>query len=164
MLYDGDKAYYPLIPIGQDIKVGNNKDDIISCLCVSPEGRVAIVEQDPAISGESEDSFISRVTRCSDLIRNWSWEQLNEIAENYYYKTEGQAFRIIDIMARAGCLQFADEGLFSIMLDRGLSTKQHLVVISTANSKVRRNDFASGKLADSHLYFSFIDEDLPFLP
>lgn len=163
MLYEGNRSYYPLIPIGQNTKVGPNEDDTISCICVSPSGRVAIVEQDPAITGEPEEQFLSRITRCSDYIRNLSWSALNEISENYYYQLEGQAFRIIDIMARAGCLHFAEEGLFSIRLERGLSTEQHLVVVSTKDSKARRKDFACGKFAESHLYFSFIDGDLPFL-
>lgn len=164
MLYEGNKAYYPLFPIGEDIQVGPNKDDTVGCICVSPSGRVAIVEQDPAITGEPEDHFLDRITRCSDYLRNFGWEVLNGMAEEYYYRIEGQAFRLIDLMARAGCLQFADEGLFSIRLDRGLSTEQHLIVISTNNSKDRQKDFTCGKFADSHLYFSFIDGDLPFLP
>ena len=163
MLYEGNKAYYPLFPIGEDIQVGPNENDTVGCICVSPSGRVAIVEQDPAITGEPEEQFLARVTRCSDYLRNFGWEALNGMAEEYYYRTEGQAFRLIDLMARAGCLQFADEGLFSIRLDRGLSTEQHLVVVSTADSKAREKDFTCGKFADSHLYFSFIDGDLPFL-
>lgn len=163
MLYEGNKEYYPLLPIGENIQVGPYKYDTVGCICVSPSGRVAIVEQDPAITGEPEDYFLARITRCSDLLRNFGWEALNKIAEEYYYRTEGQAFRLIDLMARAGCLQFADEGLFSIRLDRGLSTEQHLIVISTDDSKTRRKDFECGKFSDSHLYFSFIDGDLPFL-
>ena len=164
MLYEGNKSYYPLIPIGQNITVGPDQADTIGCICVSPSGRIAIVEQDPAITGEPEDQFLSRVTRCSDYIRNFGWSKLNEISEDYYYQTEGQAFRIIDIMARAGLLQFADEGLLSVKLDRGLGTEQHLVVISTNDSKSRRKDFSCGKFAGSHLCFSFIDGSLPFLP
>ena len=163
MLYEGNNAYFPLIPIGQGIKLDPNVDDTIGCICVSPAGRVAIVEQDPSITGEPEELFLSRVTRCSDYIRNLDADALNKIAEDSYYRSEGQAFRLIDILARAGCLQFADEGLFSIKLERGLRTEQHLVVVSTKNSKERRKDFAQGKFAESHLYFSFVDEDLPFL-
>lgn len=165
MLYEGNKAYYPLIMIGQDIKIGPNETDTIGCLCVSPSGRIAIVERDPHPT-ESDHDFLDRMTTYSDLLRSWDWSYLNEIAADHYYRTEGQAFRVIDLMARAGYLTFADEGLLSIKLDRGLKTEKHLVIVSTLNPATRKADFACGDFADSRLYFACVDEQngLPFLP
>lgn len=164
MLYEGNKAYYPLIPIGQNVKIGPTEADVVGCLCVSPSGRIAIVERDPITKDEIERDFLNRMTRCSDIIRTWNWTKLNEIAETHYYHAEGQAFRVIDLMARAGYLQFADEGLLSIKLDRGLKTEQHLVIVASPNVRERRSAYTCGAFAESHLYFSLAGEDLPFLP
>ena len=163
MLYEGNESYYPLIPIGQNIKVGPGDNDTVSCLCLSPAGRVAFVERDPIQTGESDIAFLSRVSACSDLARSLTWDELNRMCESYYYKKEGQAFRIIDIMARAGCLQFADEGLLSIKADRGVKTDRHLVVIASDDCRGRQKVFSEGDFADSHLYFSFVGNNLPFM-
>lgn len=164
MLYDGNKFYYPLIPLGQNIKIGPTEADTIGCLCASPSGRIAIVERDPATTGEPDHDFLDRMTKYSDLLRSWEWSDLDEISANHYYRSEGQAFRVIDLMARAGYLQFADEGLLSVKLNRGLQTEQHLVIISSPDAKSRRATFDCGEFADSHLYFSFVGDELPFLP
>lgn len=164
MLYEGNKAYYPLIKIGQNIKIGPGESDVIGCLCVSPSGRIAIVEHDPYPT-ESNHDFLNRLTRYSDTIRSWSWSDLDEIAADHYYRTEGQAFKVIDLFARAGYLTFADEGLLSIKLDRGLKTETHLVIVSTPDSASRKATFSRGEFADSRLYFACVDEQngLPFL-
>lgn len=164
MLYEGNKAYYPLIQIGQNIKIGPDESDVIECLCVSPSGRIAIVERDPH-SFESDQDFLDRLTSYSDTLRSWSWSDLNEIAADHYYRTEGQAFRVIDLMARAGYLTFSDEGLLSIKLDRGLKTETHLVIVSTPDVESRKATFSCGEFADSRLYFACVYEQngLPFL-
>ena len=164
MLYEGNKAYYPLIMIGQNVKVGPDESDTIGCLCVSPSGRIAIVERDPH-PAESDHDFLDRMTKYSDLLRSWEWSDLDEISANHYYRSEGQAFRVIDLMARAGYLTFADEGLLSIKLDRGLKTETHLVIISTSEVASRKADFTCGDFADSRLYFACVDSQngIPFL-
>ena len=164
MLYEGNKSYYPLIMIGQDIQIGPTESDTIRCLCVSPSGRIAIVERDPHPT-ESDPDFLDRMAAYSDLLRSWDWSHLNEIAAEHYYRTEGQAFSVIDLMARAGYLTYADEGLLSIKLDRGLKTQTHLVIVATSEVKSRMADFTRGEYADSRLYFACVDDrnGLPFL-
>lgn len=166
MLYEGNKSYYPLILIGQNVKIGPGVSDTVGCLCVSPSGRVAIVEQDPSATGETDSAFLERMTAYSDLLRSWDWEHLDEIAADYYYRTEGQAFRVIDLMARAGYLVFADQGLLSIKMDRGLKTETHLVIVSTDAASTRKADFSCGDFADSSLFFACVDsnQSIPFLP
>ena len=68
-------------------------------------------------------------------------------------------------MARAGYLTFADEGLLSIKLDRGLKTEKHLVIVSTSDTQSRKAAFTCGEYADSRLYFACVDDrnGLPFL-
>lgn len=167
MLYEGNRAYYPLILIGQNIQIGPEETDTVGCLCVSPSGRIAIVERDPSTTDEPDCNFLDRMTAYSDLLRSWDWSHLDEIAADHYYRTEGQAFRVIDLMARAGYLTFADEGLLSIKLDRGLKTEQHLIIVASPQVGLsRRADFSTGDFADSHLLFAFVNEQdgLPFLP
>lgn len=163
MLYDGNKKYFPLLLIGNDVQIGPDETDTVRCLCVSSSGRIAIVEQDPAVTGEDENAFLSRMTRYSDLLRSWDLAKLDEIAADHYYRTEGQAMRVIDLMARAGLLVFADEGLFSIRVNRGLMTEQHLVVLISPDDDHFRRSYSTGSFADAHLLFSFIDSNsLPF--
>lgn len=164
MLYDGNKNYFPLLLIGQDVQIGPDEADTVGCLCVSSSGRIAIVERDPVLTGEDEAAFLDRMTRYSDLIRTWDLEKLDAIAADHYFRTEGQAMRIIDLMARAGLLVFADEGLFSIRVHRGLKTEQHLVIlVSQEPDHFRRDTFSSGAFAEAPLLFSFVDsKNLPF--
>lgn len=164
MLYEGNKAYYPLILIGQNVQIGPDESDTIGCLCVSPSGRIAIVERDPQ-TAETDHDFLDRMTLYSDLLRSFDWSKLNEIAAAHYYRTEGQAFSVIDLMARAGYLTFADEGLLSIKLDRGLKTEKHLVIVSTSDTQSRKATFTCGEYADSRLYFACVDDQngLPFM-
>lgn len=165
MLYDGNKAYYPLILIGKNVKIGPDEADTVGCLCASPSGRIAIVERDPSNTEELDCKFLDRMTDFSDRLRSWDWSHLNEIAADYYYRTEGQAMRVIDLMARAGYLTFSDEGLLSVKLDRGLKTERHLAILSTNNVESRKAAFTYGQYADSRLYFACVNsqDGLPFL-
>lgn len=164
MMYDGNNKYFPLLLIGRDVQIGPDEADTVGCLCVSSSGRIAIVDRDPAITGEDDSAFLERMTRYSDLLRSWDLSKLDEIAADYYYRTEGQAMRIIDLMARAGLLVFADEGLFSIRVTRGLMTERHLVIlISQAVEDFRRDTLCCGEFANADMLFSFVDsKNLPF--
>lgn len=154
MLYDGNKAYTPMILIGKDVTIECDDLVVVPAILLSPSGRIAIVEQDPSITGENKAKFEARMTAISDSVRTWDWQYLNDISENYYYQSEGQAFRVIDLMVRAGYLQFADEGLLSIKAERGLKTESHLIIIASPNPKPIQSNSASDILTSSDLYFS----------
>ena len=87
MFYDGNKSYFPLVCIGQNVSTGDSCT--IPCLCVSPSGRIAIVESDPATTGETQEQFLNRISRYSSALRKWNYTDLDSIAAKFLYAKYG---------------------------------------------------------------------------
>ena len=157
MFYDGNKSYFPLICIGRNIPTGDG--GMIPCLCVSPAGRVAIVESDPAACGETSQHFLERVSSYSAAIRKWNYPMLDSIAAEFFFKQDGQAARVIDKMVRYGYLTFADNLVFSFNLNKGLQEANHLIVVSTGKNELsdRKAEFKQGSFKESDLLFAVMD-------
>lgn len=157
MLFDGNKSYSPLVCVGSDIPAGRSR---IERLCVSPSGRVAIVERDPFRRGESESSFLERISAYIAEIRSWDCDRLDDIAADHAYRTSGQAARVIDIMARHGHLSFSDAGDFRSEMESGLRSEPILVVVAVDADEMdmRRVEYSQGALAASSLIFSFVED------
>lgn len=157
MFYDGNKSYFPLICIGQNVPTGDG--GTIPCLCVSPSGRIAIVESDPAARGESAQQFLDRMTACSAALRHWNYPKLDSIAAQFFYSRDGQAARVIDRMVRCGYLTFSDNLVFSFNLNKGLQEAKHLIIVSTAKADLaeRKAEFKQGAYQDSDLLFAVMD-------
>ena len=157
MFYDGNKSYFPLICIGQNVPTGDG--GTIPCLCVSPSGRIAIVESDPAAKGESSQQFLDRVSGYSAALRKWGYPKLDSIAAEFFYKRDGQAARIIDRMVRCGYLTFADNLVFSFSLNKGLQEAEHLVIVSAAKPDLTdcKAEFKQGAYQESTILFAVMD-------
>lgn len=157
MFYDGNKSYFPLICIGQNVPTGDS--GTIPCLCVSPSGRIAIVESDPATTGETQAQFLDRISRYSSALRKWNYTDLDSVAAKFFYAKSGQAGRIIDKMVRCGYLTFSDNLMFSFKMNKGLQEAQHLVVVSSDKSKLDecKAAFKQGAYEDSKILFAVMD-------
>lgn len=163
MFYDGNKAYSPLICIGRNVPVGaGGAAGSINCLCVSPSGRIAIVEPDPFRSGESEADFISRISAYIEELRQWDCDTLDGVAADYFYDTTGQAARGIDIMARNGYVTWAAEQAFFSGVDEGLQEADILIMVSVDPDELsmRKVEFSQGRIGASGLLFSLVEDEV----
>ncbi len=157
MFYDGNKSYFPLVCIGQNVSTGDG--NTIPCLCVSPSGRIAIVESDPATTGETQAQFLDRISRYSAALRKWNYSAVDSVAAQFFYAKSGQAGRVIDKMVRCGYLTFSDNLMFSFKLNKGLQECQHLVIVSAEKSKLAecKDRFKQGAYEDSEILFAVMD-------
>lgn len=163
MFYDGNKAYSPLICIGRNVPVGaGGAAGSINCLCVSPSGRIAIVEPDPFRRGESESDFISRISGYISELRQWGCDTLDGVAADYFYDTTGQAARGIDIMARNGYVTWAAKHDFFASVDEGLQKADILIMVSVDPDELsmRKVEFANGKIGSSGLLISIVENEV----
>lgn len=163
MFYDGNNAYSPLICIGRNVPVGTGSDSSrINCLCVSPSGRIAIVEPDPFRQGESGADFISRISGYIEELRRWDCDTLDGVAADYFYDTTGQAARGIDIMARNGYVTWAAKHDFFSGVDEGLQKADILIMVSVDPDELpmRKVEFAHGMIGASGLLFSLVETDV----
>lgn len=158
MFYDGDKAYSPLVCIGRNVPV--SKTDTIPGLCVSPAGRIAIVEQDPYSRGESGANFVSRVMSHIEVIRKWDCGKLDEIAADYFYETTGQAARGIDIMAMRGYLTWSGKCDFFAGVNAGFQKNSILVIVPVEPDELamRKVEFSRGTIGNSDLLISLVEK------
>lgn len=161
MLHDGNNAYSPLICIGKDIPLVKEMPPV-PCLCVSPSGRIAIVESSPSKTGETTEQFIFRLKSYIKTLRKMCCDDLDGIASDFYYRATGQAARSIDIMARNGYLTLAAKHSFFYDVDEGLHLHDILVIVSVDKDELdmKRIEFSTGSLGSSGLLFSLVTDDV----
>lgn len=163
MFYAGDKAYSPLVCIGRNVPVGTgDAAGSIPCLCVSPYGRIAIVEPDPFRNGESGTDFAARLSSIASELRRWNCDMLDGVAADYFYETTGQAARGIDIMALNGYLTLAAKQDFFNDVNAGLKKEDILVVVSVSSEELsmRKVEFSQGAIGSSGLLFSLVKDEV----
>lgn len=66
---------------------------------------------------------------CSGILRTWSHEQLDDIATDYFFETEGQGALIIDVMARMGFAGYSGKGALYSAIDRTLAGGDFLMTV-----------------------------------
>lgn len=160
MKNDCNSAYSPLVCIGHDVPIGAG--EILNCICISPSGRIAIVEPDPTRKGESYAEFISRISFYIHKMRQWDHSKLDGVAANHFYAKTGQASRIIDVMARHGYLTFADAATFPAAVDDGLQNQDILIIVSVHPDSIdmRRIEFERSPIAASGLKVALVTNEV----
>lgn len=161
MFYDGNKAYSPLICVGRNVPIGKG-GSVISSICVSPSGRIAIVEPDPFHNGESGADFISRISGVISELRKWDCEALDCVAADYFYDTTGQAAWGVDIMALNGYVTLAAKQDFFDGVNAGLQKEDILIMVSVDPDELpmRRVEFSQGAIANSGFLFSLVENEV----
>ena len=122
--------YAPLVCIGREVPVGSgDMQGYIDNLYITPSGCVVIVETKLFRNQESRRTVIAQIIDYAKELQKWDCERLNKVAIDYFYKKTGQAFRIIDIMARLGYLTVADEARLNDCINTNLSKASFLLMI-----------------------------------
>lgn len=120
----------PLVCIGREVPVGNgDTQGYIDNLYISPSGAITIVETKLFRNQEARREVVAQIIDYAKELQKWDCEKLNEVASNYFYQTDGQAARIIDIMARKGYLTLSDEGRLNDNINTNLNRASFLLLI-----------------------------------
>lgn len=101
-----------LVCIGQNIRLSGGNLRMVADLFLSPDGTVSVAVRGTNGNPLEIARFISRV----------GFPGLDMIASDHFFKTEGQAAGIIDIMARHGHITFSDSLKFKEAVTAGASS------------------------------------------
>lgn len=97
----------------------------LSCIAdfyVTPGGAVAV--SFPTLTGADKDSL-----QCAAaVLRTWRHDQLDDIATDYFYETEGQGALVIDVMARLGFMGYSGKIPFYSSIDKTLACGDALLI------------------------------------
>lgn len=120
----------PLICIGREVPVGSgDTQGYIDNLYITPTGHLVIVETKLFRNQEARRTVIAQIVEYAKELQRWDASKLDTWAQAYFYKSEGQASRIIDKMAAAGYLTYADEAELTDNINRDLKAADFLLLI-----------------------------------
>lgn len=91
--------YTNLVCIGQGVSLTDTVGrEYRIDLFISPTGRVAVRLPLPLAGASPTDADPKHLRRVASIVRAWNAEQLNEVCADHFYRTEGQAADIIDVL------------------------------------------------------------------
>ena len=127
---DVSSEYAPLICIGREVPVGSGETQgYIDNLYITPTGRIVIVETKLFRNQESRRTVVAQIIDYAKELQKWDAAKLDEVASEYFYRTKGQAFKLIDIMAAEGYLTLSDETRLIDNINNNLSSASFLLMI-----------------------------------
>lgn len=122
--------YSPLVCIGKEVPVGSgDTQGYIDNLYVTPSGNIVIVETKLFRNQEARRTVVAQIIDYAKELQRWDASKLDKVAADYTYQHEGQASRIIDLMARNGFLSFSDEAKLVDRLNINLKKASFLLLI-----------------------------------
>jgi hypothetical protein len=122
--------YAPLVCIGREVPVGSgDTQGYIDNLYVTPSGNVVVVETKLFRNQESRRTVVAQIIDYAKELQKWDAEKLDEVASDYFYRTDGQAARIIDVMARLGHLNLSADGQLTDSINQNLRSASFLLFI-----------------------------------
>lgn len=122
--------FAPLVCIGREVPVGSGETQgYIDNLYVTPSGNVVIVETKLFRNQESRRTVVAQIIDYAKELQKWDAAKLDKVVEDYTYRTRGQAYRLIDLMAHHGYLSFSDEGAFVDRINTNLQKASFLLLI-----------------------------------
>lgn len=101
-----------LVCIGEGVHLSGKNLHMVADLFLSPDGSISVAVRSSTGSALDISSFISRI----------GYPGLDMIASDYYYRLEGQASSIVDIMARHGHIVFSQASRFRAAVETRASS------------------------------------------
>lgn len=122
--------YAPLVCIGREVSVGSgDMQGYIDNLYITPGGCIVVVETKLFRNQESRRTVVAQIIDYAKELQKWDCTKLNAVASDYTYRKTGQAFRIIDLMAKHGYCTLSDEARLNDSINRNLSSASFLLMI-----------------------------------
>lgn len=94
----------------------------IADIYVTPGGGVALAFPELKASDKNALQCVAGV------LRTWSHEQLDDVATDYFFESEGQGALVIDVMVRLGFMGYSSRAQFYSSVDKTLSSGESLLV------------------------------------
>lgn len=135
-------------PVGREYRID---------LFISPTGRVAVRLPLPLAGASPADADPKHLRRVASVVRAWNAEQLNEVCADHFYRAEGQAADIIDVLVRAGLASFSDAGKVGKALSSTLTSGK--LLFEVADSASAHKSFTSRELIDRFSASKGVDPD-----
>lgn len=150
--------YTNLVCIGQGVSLADpvGREYRID-LFISPTGRVAVRLPLPLAGASPADADPKHLRRVASIVRAWNAEQLNEVCADHFYRAEGQAADIIDVLVRAGLAGFSDAGKVGKALSSTLTSGK--LLFEVADSASAHKSFTSRELIDRFSASKGVDPD-----
>ena len=127
---DLGEEFSSLVCIGREVPVGSgDTQGYIDNLYVSASGNIVIAETKLFRNQESRRTVVAQIIDYAKELQKWDCEMLNKVANDYYFRKEGQAYDLLDLMIRKGYLSYADGGAFTDRVNQSLSKAKFLLMI-----------------------------------
>lgn len=123
-LEDAPTTFTNPILIGKSIPVC--PEGGLTCLAdvyVTPGGAVAFSFPD------MNEGDLDALQCCSGVLRTWTHEQLDDVATDFFFETEGQGSLVIDVMARMGFTGYSGKVELYSAIDRTLAGGDFLMTV-----------------------------------
>lgn len=142
-LNETPSIYESPICIGESVPISVDGRHICDVgLYVSPAGAITVCIPLALHNGDVPSDGLLTIRRVADVMRQWTHEQLDEIAAGHFYQRDGQAALIIDAMARRGLLGYSCKQTFYNSIDEALSGSNLLFVpTEPSNAPMSRREF-----------------------
>ena len=125
-LSDAPTTFINPVCIGKSIPIcSDGKLTYAADLYVTPRGAIA------AFFPSLMEDDLHVLQHCAGVLRTWSHKQLDAIASDYFYKADGQAALVIDVMTRMGFLSYSEKGDFYSAIDKTLVSGDFLMTVSS---------------------------------
>lgn len=109
------------IRVGERVPIGG--DGLSADVYVTSAGTLILV--DSSLSGRNQES---RAIAYGNALWDWSIDTVDKIASQHFYRLIGQGLLVIDAMARAGYLTYADKARFENEVSARLSSGKFVLL------------------------------------
>ena len=110
----------PISCIAENLTWMNNAETIdLRAIFVSPRGDVIVILRDSDV-----------LELANNLAGKWNLSSLDDFCEKYTFQVYGQAFRVIDLLAKHGWLTFSRKSEFEKRISRNLESGRICFFIS----------------------------------
>lgn len=123
-LEDAPTTFINPVLIGKNVPVC--PEGGLTCMAdiyVTPGGSVAFSFPD------LNEGDLGALQCCAGVLRTWRHEQLDEVATDYFFDTEGQGALVVDLMARMGFSGYSGKGALYSSIDRTLAGGDFLMTV-----------------------------------
>lgn len=136
-------TYENSVCIGESVPISADGRHICDIgLYVSPAGTITACLPIALRDGDVPPDGLLTIRQVADVMGKWTRKQLDEIAADHFYRLEGQAALLIDMMARRGLLTYSDKEAFYTSIDEALSSGCFLFVpTEPSTSPMSRREF-----------------------
>lgn len=122
-------TYENSVCIGDLVPISAEEGNICDVdLYVSPTGAITVCVPMDLSDGDISSGSLFTISQIVSAMSQWSHENLDEIATDHFYRLDGQAALVIDVMVRNGLLSYSGKHTLCNSLDEALAAGNILFI------------------------------------